>query len=165
MEQKVKDYIKEVLSEKRPEFGGRATCPFALPELESGRLMIGEVQGEQGLSQLIDKFHESNYDSALLTIEDDIPAHQTDQFETFVDKLLRFKGMEQFKSICFNPNDPVSVEGFNPRSMSPCFMINIARREVLYKANRLMYKTNYYDKLSDEYLSFLRLEGRGKDAK
>ena len=40
MVNKVKDYIENVLSEKRPEFGNKAVCPFAKPELEMQKLMI-----------------------------------------------------------------------------------------------------------------------------
>ena len=164
MSKPVKDYIKNVLSDKRQEFGGKAVCPFAGPELESNKLMIGEV-GEVGLSQLIDKFHASEYDSALFIIKDDIPADQTKQFQVFVNKLLKFKGLKQYKNICFNPNDAVSVDGYNPRSMSPYFMVNVARRDVLSKASKIMKKTNYYDKLPEEYLSFLNIKRRKKNAK
>ena len=41
MSKKVKDYIENVLAQKRPEFGGKAVCPFAKPELEMQKLMIG----------------------------------------------------------------------------------------------------------------------------
>ena len=43
MSDDVKDYINDVLREKRDEFGGRAVCPFAGPELDSNKLMIGTV--------------------------------------------------------------------------------------------------------------------------
>ena len=39
----VKDYINNVIRPPREEFGGMPTCPFAGPELDSGRLMISVV--------------------------------------------------------------------------------------------------------------------------
>ncbi len=43
MSKPVKDYINNVLREKREEFGGRAVCPFAGPELDSNKLMIKKI--------------------------------------------------------------------------------------------------------------------------
>ncbi len=163
MQEKVKHYIKEVLSERRPEFSGKAVCPFARPELESNKLMIAEV-GEKGLSQLIEDFEKSNFESAVFIIKEDIPADQTKQFQVFVNKLLKFKGLKQYKNICFNPNDDVAVEGYNPRSLSPYFMVNVAHRKVLNRASKTLHKTNYYDNLPEEYLSFLQLDRRKKNA-
>ena len=43
MSEDVKDYINNVLDEKREEFGGKAVCPFAAPELKANKLMIVRV--------------------------------------------------------------------------------------------------------------------------
>jgi hypothetical protein len=66
------------------------------------------------------------------------------------------------KNICFNPNDEATVDGYNPRSLAPYFMVNIAPREILSKAAKTLRKTNYYDRLPDEYLSFLKIKDRPK---
>ena len=161
MSDKVKDYINNVLREKREEFGGRAVCPFAGPELDSNKLMIGNV-GEKNLIELIHEFKISDYESALFVIKDDVPAEQTKKFQIFVNKLLKHQGLPDYKSICFNPNDQVSVEGYNPRSQSPHFMVNIAHKKVLAKASKSLKKTNYYDKLPDEYLTFLETTAKSK---
>ena len=154
MSKEMKDYIDNVLRKKRQEFGGKAVCPFAGPELDANKLMMSEV-GEKNLIELIHEFKESDYDSALFVIKEDIPADQTKKFQKFANKLLRMEGLPDYKNICFNPNDNVSVDGYNPRSLAPYFMVNIARRDVLAAASNSLAKTNYYDKLPDDYLSFL----------
>ena len=72
MNKEIKNYINDVLSERRAEFGGKAVCPFAAPELEADRLMIAKV-GDKSLIDLIDEFTNSVYESALFIIEEDIP--------------------------------------------------------------------------------------------
>ena len=159
MSKNAKDYINNVLNERRQEFGGKAVCPFAAPELKSNRLMIATV-GEQGLTELIDQFKKSDYESALFIIEEDIPAKQTKKFQYFVNLLLSERGMTDYKNICFNPNDDVDIEGYNPRSHAPHFMVNIANKRVLSKAHRGLKKTNYYDKLPKKYRKFLNLKDK-----
>ena len=160
MNDPVKNYINKVLDEKRPEFGGKRVCPFASRELQTNKLMIAEV-GEKSLKDLINEFKDSKYESALFTIKEDIPAEQTKSFQIFVNKLLKLQGLKEYKNICFNPNDNVSVDGYNPRSLAPYFMVNIAEREVLSTAAKALKKTNYYDRLPDKYLSFLQVKKRG----
>ena len=165
MSEKVKDYINNVLSERRQEFNNKAVCPFAQPELEAGKLMIATVGEPKDLIQLMREFSKSKYESALFIIKEDVPADQTKKFQHFVNKLLRHEGLQQYKNICFNPNDEVSVDGYNPRSLAPHFLVNIADRKVLSKGARAMKKTNYYDKLPNDYLEFLLIEPEqfGKD--
>ena len=157
MSQEAKDYINDVLSEKRQEFNNKAVCPFAKPELDANKLMIATVSKAKNLDVLIDEFHNSDYESALLIIKDNVPASQTKKFQIFVNKILKKKGLKQYKNICFNPNDKVSVEGYNPRSRAPFFMINIADKKVLSKGHRSLRKTNYYDKIPPDYLKFLQV--------
>tara|TARA_A100000172_G_scaffold13427_1_gene7036 strand:+ start:3062 stop:3562 length:501 start_codon:yes stop_codon:yes gene_type:complete len=161
METSIKDYINNVLREKRDEFGGMAVCPFAGPELDSNKLMI-DVIGDKNLEQLMIEFAESDYESALLALEEDLSDEETKSFQIFVNKLLKQNGLREYKSICFNPNDKVSVNGFNPRAMAPCFLINIADKKVLNKAHKSLRKTEYYDKLSKEYRRFLQLDEKDK---
>ena len=157
----VEDYINNVLDEKRPEFGGKRVCPFAAHELSSNKLMIAEL-GDKSLIDLFHEFKNSDYDSALLIIKEDMSAEETKNFQMFVNKLLEYEGMGEYKNICFNPNDKVAVDGYNPRAQAPYFMVNIASRKVLGKAARTLRKTNYYDRLPDEYLSFLKVKLKQK---
>ena len=87
-----------------------------------------------------------------------IELYQTKKFQYFVNQLLNDRGMTDYKNICFNPNDKVNIDGFNPRSKAPCFMVNIADKKVLSKAHRRLKKTNYYDNLPDRYRKFLNLK-------
>ena len=162
--QKVVDYINEVISQPRPEFGGIPVCPFAKPELDSGKLMIDIISEKQNLDFLIDKFIASKYNSALLILElpdgETLTTEETKQFQIFVNKIIRAKGIKDIKNICFNPNDSVSINGFNPRGKAPYFLINIAGREDLHKAHKSLTKTSYYDNMDVKYKSFLKIGGK-----
>ena len=157
----VEDYINNVLDEKRPEFGGKRVCPFAAHELSSNKLMIAEL-GDKNLIDLFHEFKNSDYDSALFIIKENMPAEETKSFQVFVNRLLEYEGMGEYKNICFNPNDKVAIDGYNPRSRAPYFMVNVASRKVLGKAARTLKKTNYYDNMRDEYLAFLKVKKVGK---
>ena len=162
--QKTIDYINEVLRPPRQEFGGMPVCPFAGPELDNGRLMIDIINENQSLDFLLDKYKNSKYNSALFILElpegESLTAEETDQFEKFVNKTIRYKGYKDIKTICFNPNDSVSINGFNPRGKAPYFLINIAGREDLHKAHKSLTKTSYYDNMDVKYKGFLKIGGK-----
>ena len=161
--QKTIDYINEILRPPREEFGGMPVCPFAGPELDSGKLMIDIINEEKSLDFLLDEYKNSKYNSALFILElpenESLTAEETDQFEKFVNKTIKYKGYKDIKTICFNPNDPVSINGFNPRGKAPYFLINIAGREDLHKAHKSLTKTSYYDNMDVKYKSFLKIGG------
>jgi len=158
----VKDYINNVIRPPRKEFGGMPTCPFAGPELDSGRLMIDVVvPDEVPLPDLITKFLKSDNNSALFAqlTDQEFSAHDTGMYERFINVLLKRMGAKEYKCICFNPNDKVTeVDGFNARSQAPYFLINIARREELSKAHKTLRKTQYYDRLNEAYIDFLDIK-------
>ncbi len=162
--QKTIDYINEILRPPREEFGGMPVCPFAGPELDSGKLMIDIINEEKSLDFLLDEYKNSKYNSALFILElpenESLTAEETDQFEKFVNKTIKYKGYKDIKTICFNPNDPVSINGFNPRGKAPYFLINIAGREDLHKAHKSLTKTSYYDNMDVKYKSFLKIGGK-----
>ena len=91
----VKDYINNVIRPSREEFGGMPTCPFAGPELDSGRLMIDVVvPDEVPLPDLITKFLKSDNNSALFAqlTDQEFSPHDTGMYERFINVLLnRFK--------------------------------------------------------------------------
>ena len=162
--QKVVDYINEVIRPPREEFGDLPVCPFAGPELDNNRLMIDIITKEKSLDFLIDKFIDSEYNSALLILElpenEKLTTEETDQFEMFVNNILKYKDYKDFKTICFNPNDSVSINGFNPRGKAPYFLINIAGKDELSKAHAALTKTSYYDNMDVRYKSFLKIGGK-----
>ena len=161
--EKVVDYINEVLDQKRPEFNNIATCPFAAPELANDKLMIAMLgEDDKGLKELLEEFQQSDYDSTLICFPHDMDADGTKVIQALVNKILKRLGMNEYKTICFNPNDKVEVEGFNPRSKAPCFMINVAHKKVLNDAHKSLRKTKYYDKINKEYREFLKINEENK---
>ena len=144
---KIKQYIYS-LGEKREQFGGMSACPFAVPELESGRLFIAKIDDEHSFHDLLAFFISSSYESALFAVEDaeSLSAEETIKYQTFIDSVLKEAGHKNLKSICFNPFDGIAeVEGYNPRADAPFFLINIAEKTVLNRAHAKLQKTGYYD--------------------
>tara|TARA_R100000231_G_scaffold139518_2_gene121063 strand:+ start:1872 stop:2384 length:513 start_codon:yes stop_codon:yes gene_type:complete len=158
----VKDYINKVIRPPRDEFGGMPTCPFAGPELDSGRLMIDIViPGEVSLPDLIQKFLDSGKRSALFAqlCDEELTTEETKQYQIFINRLLRKVGAKDYKCICFNPNDKdTEVDGFNPRAHAPYFLINIASKDELHKAHKTLKKSKYYDRLDNTYRKFLKMK-------
>ena len=158
----VKDYINKVIRPPREEFGGMPACPFAGPELDSGRLMIDVVvPGEVSLPELIQKFLDSGKRSALFAqlSDDELTAEDTKKYQRFINRVLRQLGAKDYKCICFNPNDKdTEIDGFNPRASAPYFLINIASRNELSKAHKTLMKSKYFDRLNDAYLKFLKVK-------
>ena len=158
----VENYINNVIRPPREEFGGMPTCPFAGPELDSGRLMMGVVEpGKTPLAELIESFLKSDKKSALFAqlVEEPLSEEDTDLYEKFINILLKRMNAGEYKCICFNPNDKITqVNGFNARSLAPHFLINIASRDELDKAHKTLKKTNYYDKLGNAYANYLSVE-------
>ena len=158
---KVVNYINEVLRPPREEFGGLPVCPFAGPELDANKLMIGVLDPEKtSLVQLLSDFEESEYESALFAqvLGTPLTSRETKKYQRFINDVIKSMGMTNLKAICFNPNDKLTeVDGFNARREAPCFLINVADKKALSKAHRSILNTNYFDKLSDEYLKFLKV--------
>ena len=154
----IADYINNVLNQKRPEFNDMAVCPFAAPELAKDKLMIVMMlEEDKGIKDLLEDFAASDYDSALIALPHELPAEKTKPFQVFINAILKRLGLKDYKCICFNPNDGVEVDGFNPRAESPYFLINIAHRKVLNDAHKSLRKTKYYDNLNKEYREFLKI--------
>ena len=158
----VEDYINNFIRPPREEFGGMPTCPFAGPELDSGRLMIDVViPGKVSLPELIDKFLSSGKQSALFAqlSDEELTAEDTKKYQRFINRVLKQAGAKDYKCICFNPNDKdTDVNGFNPRQHAPYFLINIASRDELSKAHKTLIKSGYFSNLSDTYLKFLKVK-------
>jgi len=156
---KIKQYIYS-LGEKREQFGGMSACPFAVPELESGRLFIAKIDDEHSFHDLLAFFVDSSYSSAILAVEDaeSLTEEDTLKYQTFIDAVLENEGHKNLKAICFSPKDKVSkIEGYNPRADAPFFLVNIAEKRVLSKAHKKLLGTSYYDKLTEEYRKFLHI--------
>jgi hypothetical protein len=155
---KVMKYI-DILRIPRKEYGGLPACPFVGPEIDKGKLMIEKFDPNE--STLLDKvkaYDESEYDSALFVqvlSDEEMLWHDTVNYQNYINLMLRDNGYEHLKCICFNPNDPLQIDGFNARSHAPYFLINIATTEALNKAHNTVAKTKYYDNMNKQYLKYL----------
>ena len=71
--QRVMDYIG-MLRQPRKEYGDMPVCPFVGAEVDKDKLMIEKFDPEETtLLDIIQKYEESDYDSALLVqIADDV---------------------------------------------------------------------------------------------
>jgi len=159
----ITSYLTDIVEVPREEFSGFAACPFAKSERVSGKLLIDVFDpAELDFVQVVSKMIERGYESGLVALFQgdspvEISSKDTKKFQVFLNKTLRLANMKEYKTICFNPNDTVEVDGFNPRAKCPYFLINVARREVLNNAHKSLTKTKYFDKLSKEYKKYLKV--------
>lgn len=157
-------YLVEVIEVPREEFSGFAVCPFAKSERTSGKLMIDVFDpADCDFVQKVTSMVETGHHSGLFALfQGDTPVEisegDTKNFQVFLNKTLRVAGMKEYKTICFNPNDLVDADGFNPRDKCPYFLINVARRDVLNNAHKSLTKTKYFDRLSIKYRKFLKMD-------
>ena len=154
---KVMKYIG-ILRTPRKEYGGMPACPFVGPEVDKGKLMIDKFDPNE--STLLDKvkaYDESDYDSALFVqvSEEVLSKYDTVGYQDYINKTMKENGYGHLKCICFNPNDELDIDGFNARGHAPDFLINIATREALNKAHKVLSKTKYYDNMNKRYLKYL----------
>ena len=66
--------------------------------------------------------------------------------------------MKTWKALCINPNDELEVDGFNARSLAPCFMVLINDKKDIYYAHKNMQNTKYYDKMDPKYKKYLGIK-------
>ena len=153
------DYVINVLEEKRPEFSGFAVCPFVKADRLADQLHLDVFDNTKDtLVEVIRRFVVSGKRSALVGQPNvSVGAAETKGYQEFIDLVIEEAGYEDIGVLCFNPNLKMEVEGFNPLSEAPCFMINMAYHKDLEKARRALLKTNYYDKLPLTYKKYLNV--------
>jgi predicted nucleotide-binding protein (sugar kinase/HSP70/actin superfamily) len=157
---RVLDYIN-ILRTPREEYGNMPPCPFVGNEIDKNKLLIEKFDpSENTIIEMIEKLESSEYDSALFVQVSDENMQQKDTvaYQHFINKLLVKNGYKHLKCICFNPNDKLNINGFNPRSLSPYFLINIAKATVLSKAHTKLMKTKYFDNMNEKYLKYLQVK-------
>jgi len=157
---KVMDWVK-ILRTPREEYGGMAPCPFVGAEVDKNKLMIEIFNPEKNsIIDMMNKFVNSDYDSALFIQKTNelLLSKDTYKYQNFINRLLKKSGFEKYKCICFNPNDTTEVDGFNIRSKSPYFLINVADRKILSKAHKSLLRTKYFDNMGDKYKKYLKVD-------
>ena len=162
LKRRILGYLNFIIKEKRSEYGNMPVCPFVKPELDKDLMMIDVFDPNiETFIERVEAFHKSRYRSALFALVNspELKASETKPYQSFLNKLLKQNGYPQYKTICFNPNDEVTeINGFNPRSFAPAFLINIADRKELDKAHKsIMKKPNFFEKMSDAYKKFLKV--------
>ena len=155
--QQLHDYVVNVLEEKRGEFSGLAVCPFVKADRVRDELFLDVFDNKvDTLVDVLLRFVRSRKRSALIAqINTDIRSEDTKEYQEFINLVIDSAEVGDVKALCFNPNDNLSIEGYNPRSRAPHFLINMAYSRDLSKAHRSLKQTNYYDKMPEDYKGYL----------
>ena len=154
------DYVIDVLEEKRSEFAGFAVCPFVKADRISDQLHLDVFDNKQEtLMNVVTRFIKSGKRSALVAQPNEkISGSETKGYQEFINVVLEEFGMGHILALCFNPNDELEVNGYNPRSRAPFFVINMAYKEHLKKSHEALQKTEYYNNFSDTYKKYLNVK-------
>ena len=76
----------------------------------------------------------------------------------FLNKELIKKSITTHKVLCINPKDELSVKGFNVRAKSPYFLILVNNQKEINQAHNKLLKTNYFDKMDNNYKHYLGIK-------
>ena len=155
--EEVMSYITDVLETRREEFSGFSVCPFVKADRVADQLFLKVYDNEkQSFLSVVGEFIKSGKRSALIAqINGDVPGDETSGYQNFINTLLDEAGYGNIGSLCFNPKDELDIDGYNPRSLAPCFLINLAYKKDLSKGHRALKRTNYYDNMPKKYLNYL----------
>jgi len=154
------DYVINVLEEKRPEFSGFAVCPFVKADRLADQLHLDVFDNTTDtLVDVLLRFIRSGKRSALIAQPNiEVEEGETKGYQEFINIVLDESDNENILALCFNPNDQLEVDGYNPRSRAPCFLINMAYTDHLSRSHRALKNTTYYDNLPAAYKKYLNIK-------
>jgi len=155
MKEKVLSYIKDVLEVPRDEYNGMPVCPFAKQERESDNIYLDTITKDNDFIICIHNFIKSGKNSAVLIQDGVILEKSTKRYQKFLNNILKSMDKSEWKALCINPNDKLEVDGFNARSLAPCFLVLINNKKEIKIAHDNILKTKYYDKMSEKYKKYL----------
>jgi len=155
MKEKVLSYIKDVLEVPRDEYNGMPVCPFAKQERESDNIYLDTITKDNDFIICIHNFIISGKNSAVFIQDDVILEKSTKRYQKFLNNILKAMDKSEWKALCINPNDKLEVDGFNARSLAPCFLVLINNKKEIKIAHDNILKTKYYDKMSSKYKKYL----------
>ena len=155
MKDKVLDYIKYVLEVPRDEYNGMPTCPFAKKEREDDNIYIDTLSPDNDFIICMHNFVGSGKNSAVFIQNDELDERETKRYQKFLNTTLKTLDLNNWKALCINPKDILEVDGFNARSLAPCFMVLINNKKDIYLAHRSLQTTKYYDKMDPKYKKYL----------
>ena len=154
------DYVINVLEEKRPEFSGFAVCPFVKADRVSDQLHLDVFDNSKDtLVDVVLRFVRSGKRSALIGQPNvNVEHSETKGYQDFINLILQETGNKDVGALCFNPKSDTRICGYNPLSLAPCFLINMAYHKDLNRARESLLKTSYYDKLPNTYKKYLNVK-------
>ena len=154
------DYVINVLEERRPEFSGFAVCPFVKADRLADQLHLDVFDNTKDtLVEVIRRFIVSGKRSALIGQPSvNVEATETKGYQEFINIVLEETANHDVLALCFNPNDDLEIEGYNPRSKAPCFLINMAYKDHLSKSHRALQNSDYYTKFPNTYKKYLNVK-------
>jgi|TARA_R110001592_G_scaffold214109_2_gene466998 hypothetical protein len=155
MKNKVLDYIENVLEVPRDEYSGMPTCPFAKQERKSDNIYVDTITNDNDFIVCMYNFIESEKNSAVFIQDADLVAKDTKKYQNFLNNILVGIDNKKWKALCINPNDKLEVDGFNARSLAPCFLVLINNHKEIIEAHNNILKTKYYDKMDPKYKKYL----------
>ena len=155
MKEKVLIYIKDVLEAPRDEYNGMPVCPFAKQERESNNIYLDILLESNDFIMCMHKFIESGRNSAVFIQNGELGERNTKKYQKFLNNILKALDKNEWKALCINPDDDLEVDGFNARSLAPCFLVLINNKKDIKKAHDTILKTKYYDKMSKKYKKYL----------
>ena len=155
MKEKVLSYIKDVLEVPRDEYNGMPVCPFAKQERESDNIYIDTITKDNDFIICIHNFIISGKNSAVFIQDDVILEKSTKRYQKFLNNILKAMDKSEWKALCINPDDKLDVDGFNARSLAPCFLVLINNKKEIKIAHDNILKTKYFDKMGSKYKKYL----------
>ena len=157
----------DYLETPNENFGGMAVCPFLKKERITEGLMLKIWRpNEKSFFELLDEFVESNKSSALLVCidSDGIMWEEINRnkYQKAIQVAMEEKGYKKHKALCFSPFEDWTVAGEKTREKSPYFLINLAETDALGEAHRSLWKTKYFDNLSEQEIKKLKVYPKNK---
>ena len=165
---KIEEWIVNYLEKPNENFGGMPVCPFVKKERITEKLLIDVWKPEEkSFLQLLEKLDKSEkYTSALLVCKDTeyIKWEEVDRkkFQKTIQLLMKEKGYDNLKALCFSPFEEHTAAGEETRKGSPYFLINIAESKELNEAHRALWKTNYFDNFTEKEIKELKVYPKNK---
>ena len=158
MKEKVLSYIKDVLEVPRDEYNGMPVCPFAKQERESDNIYIDTISSDNDFIVCMHNFVESSKNSAVFIQDDVILEKSTKRYQKFLNHILRAMDKSEWKALCINPDDKLEVDGFNARSLAPCFLVLSNNKKEIKIAHNNILKIKYFDNMGSKYKKYLGIK-------
>jgi len=157
---KILDWF-DFLTKPRKEFSGYPVCPFLKEELKNKTMLLDTYYPQQDdFLEKVNSFIDSDYKVAVYArmgrdheFEYGIDPHygysmlplhkESVWYGNYIDLKMEDNNITGLRCVCFSPNDVQEIEGFNPRSKTPYFLITLVNTKELYQARDKIEKTEY----------------------